>query len=50
LIEQLKKSTKPCTTVKEIAQVGAISANSDPEIGQIISDAIAKSASHPTTS
>jgi chaperonin GroEL len=42
LIEQLKKSTKPCTTVKEIAQVGAISANSDHEIGQIISDAIAK--------
>jgi chaperonin GroEL len=22
LIEQLKKSTKPCTTIKEIAQVG----------------------------
>jgi chaperonin GroEL len=42
LIEQLKKSTKPCTTVKEIAQVGAISANSDHEIGQIISDAMEK--------
>jgi hypothetical protein len=37
-----KKSTKPCTTVKEIAQVGAISANSDHEIGQIISDAMKK--------
>jgi chaperonin GroEL len=42
LIEQLKKSTKPRTTVKESAQFGAISANSDHKIGQIISDAIAK--------
>ncbi len=42
LIEELKKTSKPCTTTKEIAQVGAISANADPEIGQIISDAMEK--------
>jgi chaperonin GroEL (HSP60 family) len=40
--EKLKKSTKPRTTVKEIAQFGSIFANSDHEIGQIISDTIAK--------
>jgi chaperonin GroEL len=42
LTEQLAKNSKPCTTSKEIAQVGAISANSDPEIGKIISDAMEK--------
>src|SRR5476651_1289336 len=31
-VEELKKISKPCTTSKEIAQVGAISANADPEI------------------
>ena len=31
---------KPCTTTKEIAQVGSISANSDTEIGEIISKAM----------
>ncbi|HEY5632945.1 MAG TPA: chaperonin GroEL, partial [Burkholderiaceae bacterium] len=40
LTEQLAKNTKPCTTTKEIAQVGAISANSDAEIGEIISKAM----------
>src|SRR5881409_3983639 len=35
-VEELKKISKPCTTSKEIAQVGAISANSDPEIGKTI--------------
>jgi chaperonin GroEL len=28
-VEELKKIAKPCTTTKEIAQVGSISANSD---------------------
>ena len=39
---ELKKVSKPCTTTKEIAQVGSISANSDPEIGKIIADAMEK--------
>ena len=41
-ITALKKLSKPTTTNKEIAQVGAISANSDEEIGQIISEAMDK--------
>src|SRR5574340_884619 len=41
-VEELKKLSKPCTTGKEIAQVGSISANSDPEIGKIIADAMDK--------
>ena len=40
LTEELKNITKPCTTTKEIAQVGSISANSDAEIGEIISKAM----------
>ena len=39
LSEELKAISKPCTTTKEIAQVGSISANSDTEIGNIISEA-----------
>ena len=35
-------SSKPCTTSKEIAQVGSISANSDADIGKIIADAMDK--------
>ncbi|THF65226.1 chaperonin GroEL [Pseudothauera rhizosphaerae] len=42
IVEELKKIAKPTTTSKEIAQVGAISANSDADIGQIIADAIDK--------
>jgi chaperonin GroEL len=42
VVDELAKISKPCTTSKEIAQVGAISANADPEIGQIISDAMDK--------
>jgi chaperonin GroEL len=42
VVEELKKISKPCTTSKEIAQVGAISANADNEIGKIISDAMEK--------
>ena len=42
VVEELKKISKPTTTSKEIAQVGAISANADPEIGKIIADAMDK--------
>jgi len=42
VVEELKKISKPCTTTKEIAQVGAISANADANIGKIISDAMDK--------
>ena len=42
IVAELKKISKPCTTSKEIAQVGAISANADLEIGKIISDAMEK--------
>src|SRR5438309_2281813 len=42
VVEELKKLSKPCTTSKEIAQVGAISANADEAIGKIISDAMDK--------
>ncbi len=41
-IEELKKISKPTTTSKEVAQVGAISANSDQEIGDIIAQAMDK--------
>src|SRR4030066_1216335 len=40
--EEVKKLSKPCTTSKEIAQVGSISPNSDPNIGKIIADAMDK--------
>src|SRR5574343_408361 len=42
LIDELKKISKPCSTIKEIAQVGSISANSDESIGEIIAAAMAK--------
>ena len=42
VVEQLKKISRPTTTSKEIAQVGAISANADDDIGKIISDAMDK--------
>ena len=41
-VAELKNMSKPCTTSKEIAQVGSISANSDASIGQIIADAMDK--------
>jgi chaperonin GroEL len=41
-VEELKKLSKPCTTSKEIAQVGSISANSDHSIGEIIANAMDK--------
>ncbi len=42
LVEELKSISKPCTTNKEIAQVGSISANSDASIGDIIASAMDK--------
>ncbi|MDA9689033.1 chaperonin GroEL, partial [Betaproteobacteria bacterium] len=42
VVTELQKISKPCTTSKEIAQVGAISANADEEIGSIISEAMEK--------
>jgi chaperonin GroEL len=42
VVDELKKISKPCGSSKEIAQVGAISANADPNIGKIIADAMDK--------
>ena len=42
IVGELAKISKPCTTAKEIAQVGSISANADVEIGEIISKAMEK--------
>jgi chaperonin GroEL len=42
VVEELKKISKPCSSSKEIAQVGSISANADSNIGKIISDAMDK--------
>src|SRR3979411_2727578 len=36
VIEELKKISKPIKDQKEVAQVGTISANNDPEIGKLI--------------
>jgi chaperonin GroEL len=41
-VEQLRKISKPCTTNKEISQVGAISANADTAVGEIIAQAMEK--------
>ena len=42
VVDELKKISKPCSSSKEIAQVGSISANSDADIGKIIADAMDK--------
>ena len=42
IVGELQKISKPCTTTKEIAQVGSISANSDSTIGDIIANAMSK--------
>jgi chaperonin GroEL len=42
VVEELKKISKPCSSSKEIAQVGSISANSDSDVGKIIADAMDK--------
>src|SRR6187549_937290 len=41
-VEELKKVSRPCNNSKEIAQVGAISANADHDIGKLIADAMDK--------
>ena len=41
-VAELAKIARPCTTTKEIAQVGAISANSDYSIGERIAEAMEK--------
>jgi chaperonin GroEL len=41
-VDELKKISKPSSTSKEIAQVGAISANSDANIGELIAKAMDK--------
>ncbi len=41
-VDELKRLSKPCSTSKEIAQVGSISANSDADIGEIIARAMDK--------
>ncbi|MDJ0759324.1 MAG: chaperonin GroEL [Woeseiaceae bacterium] len=42
IVEELKSLSKPCEDETAIAQVGSISANSDTEIGEIISEAMQK--------
>jgi chaperonin GroEL len=42
VVEELKKKSKPIKNRKEIAQVASISANNDPEIGDLIATAMDK--------
>jgi chaperonin GroEL len=42
VVEQLKKDSRPVSGRKEIAQVGAISANNDLTIGDLLADAMEK--------
>ena len=42
IVTELEKLSKPCEDSKAIAQVGAISANADEAIGEIIADAMGK--------
>src|SRR6516225_9797788 len=42
IVDELKKKTKKITTPSETAQVGAIAANGENEIGKMISDAMQK--------
>jgi chaperonin GroEL len=42
VIGELKKISKPIKDQKEVAQVGTISANNDPEIGKLIAQAMEK--------
>ena len=41
-IDELRRISRPCTTNKEISQVGAISANADTAVGEIIAQAMEK--------
>src|SRR3978361_431816 len=40
VVAELKKISKPIKDQREVAQVGSISANNDPEIGKLIAEAI----------
>src|SRR6185437_9573840 len=42
VVAELKKLSRPCSSSKEVAQIGAISANLDTEVGKIIADAMDK--------
>jgi chaperonin GroEL len=42
VVEELKRMAKPCATRIEIAQVGAVSANNDASIGEMIAEAMGK--------
>src|SRR5699024_2319811 len=42
VVDELRDLSRPCTTSKEIAQVGAISANADASVGEIIAKAMDK--------
>ena len=42
VVEELKKLSKPCKSKKEISQIGTISANNDPTIGDLIAEAMEK--------
>jgi chaperonin GroEL len=42
VVEELKKISRPCSSSKEVAQVGSISANLDTEVGRIIAEAMEK--------
>ena len=42
VVEEIKKLSRPTKDKKEIAQVGTISANNDPTIGDLIAEAMEK--------
>lgn len=42
VVEEIKKLSRPTKDKKEIAQVGTISANNDPDIGDLIAEAMEK--------
>ncbi len=42
IVEEIKAMSQPCDTTEAIAQVGTISANNDPEIGNLIAQAMEK--------
>jgi chaperonin GroEL len=42
VVDEIKKMSKPVLEKKEIAQVGTISANNDPSIGELIAEAMDK--------
>src|SRR5256712_339825 len=42
VVEEVKKVSKPCKSKKEISQIGTISANNDPTIGDLIAEAMEK--------